>query len=120
MHRRTAPVRLEFDMSSHSVLVASCFCAIAFGAPAAASGQDASPPAAAASTPANTADEPTPPQGGAAAQPGAKSPDAAKPSEKKGEWLFAPIPISSPAIGSGLEFAVARLFPFNKKDEISP
>ena len=44
----------------------------------------------------------------------------AKSSEKKGEWLFAPIPISSPAIGSGLEFAVARLFPFNKKDEVSP
>ena len=41
-------------------------------------------------------------------------------SEKKGEWLLAPIPISSPAIGSGLEWAVARLFPFNKKDEVSP
>ena len=40
--------------------------------------------------------------------------------ERKGEWLFAPIPISSPAIGSGLEWAVARLFPFNKKDEVSP
>jgi len=41
-------------------------------------------------------------------------------SEKKGEWLLAPIPVSSPAIGSGLEWAVARLFPFNKKDEVSP
>lgn len=40
--------------------------------------------------------------------------------EKKGEWMFAPIPVSSPAIGSGLEWAVARLFPFNKKDEVSP
>src|SRR4051794_13996085 len=46
--------------------------------------------------------------------------DAPKVEEKKGEWLFAPIPISSPAIGSGLEWAVARLFPINKKDEISP
>ena len=44
----------------------------------------------------------------------------AKSTEKKGEWLLAPIPISSPAIGSGLEWAVARLFPFNKKDEVSP
>jgi surface antigen Omp85-like protein len=44
----------------------------------------------------------------------------AKSSEKKGEWLLAPIPVKSPAIGSGLEWAVARLFPFNKKDEISP
>jgi len=41
-------------------------------------------------------------------------------SEKKGEWMLAPIPVSSPAIGSGLEWAVARLFPFNKKDEVSP
>ena len=41
-------------------------------------------------------------------------------SEKKGEWMLAPIPVSSPAIGSGLEWAVARLFPFNKKDELSP
>lgn len=40
--------------------------------------------------------------------------------EKKGEWLLAPIPVSSPAIGSGLEWAVARLFPFNKRDEVSP
>ena len=43
-----------------------------------------------------------------------------KSSAKKGEWLLAPIPVSSPAIGSGLEWAVARLFPFNKKDEVSP
>jgi outer membrane protein assembly factor BamA len=40
--------------------------------------------------------------------------------DRKGEWLLAPIPISSPAIGSGLEWAVARLFPFSKKDEVSP
>ena len=41
-------------------------------------------------------------------------------SGKKGEWMLAPIPVSSPAIGSGLEWAVARLFPFSKKDEVSP
>jgi hypothetical protein len=40
--------------------------------------------------------------------------------EKKGEWLLAPIPINSPAIGAGLEWAVARVFPLNKKDKISP
>ena len=43
-----------------------------------------------------------------------------KSSQKTGEWLLAPIPVSSPAIGSGLEWAVARVFPFNKKDEVSP
>jgi outer membrane protein assembly factor BamA len=40
--------------------------------------------------------------------------------EKKGEWLLAPIPVHSPAIGSGLEWAIARVFPFDKKDEVSP
>jgi|WetSurSiteA1Bulk_404760.scaffolds.fasta_scaffold05256_2 hypothetical protein len=40
--------------------------------------------------------------------------------EQKGEWLIAPIPINSPAIGAGLEWAVGRLFPINKKDSISP
>ncbi len=38
----------------------------------------------------------------------------------KAEWLFAPIPISSPAIGTGLEWAVGRVFPLNKDDRISP
>src|SRR5947209_2915322 len=38
----------------------------------------------------------------------AKDKSASQPSDKKGSWLFAPIPISSPAIGSGLEYAVAR------------
>jgi hypothetical protein len=40
-------------------------------------------------------------------------------SGKEGEWLPAPIPFRSP-IGAGLQWAVARLFPFNKKDEASP
>ena len=40
--------------------------------------------------------------------------------EKKGEWLLAPIPINSPAIGAGLEWAVAWIFHLDKKDEISP
>jgi outer membrane protein assembly factor BamA len=32
----------------------------------------------------------------------------------------APIPISSPAIGSGLEWAVGYMFPFSKDDKVSP
>jgi outer membrane protein assembly factor BamA len=62
------------------------------------------------------------PQTGSEAPP-AKIPgqiDSAKASEKKGEWLLAPIPINSPAIGAGLEWAVARVFPINKRDEVSP
>jgi len=44
----------------------------------------------------------------------------AQSSEKKGSWLFAPIPINSPALGAGLQWAAARVFAFDKKDEISP
>lgn len=40
--------------------------------------------------------------------------------EKGGEWVIAPIPINSPAIGAGLEFAVARLFVLNRQDRVSP
>jgi hypothetical protein len=40
--------------------------------------------------------------------------------EKRGEWVAAPIPISNPAIGSGLAWAVGYMFPFDKKDKISP
>jgi hypothetical protein len=69
------------------------------------------------------ADDAQVPQAQTAKPEGAKDqgqPPDPNSAEKKGEWLLAPIPISSPAIGSGLEFAVARLFPFNKKDEVSP
>jgi hypothetical protein len=52
-------------------------------------------------------------------QPDAQKSDPQK-SDKKGSWLFAPIPINSPAIGAGLQWAAARVFPLNKKDEISP
>ncbi len=50
----------------------------------------------------------------------AQTADAKKPEEKKGEWLLAPIPINSPAIGAGLEWALARVFPIDRKDEVSP
>lgn len=33
---------------------------------------------------------------------------------------MAPIPISSPAIGSGLEWAVGYVFPFSRRDKVSP
>jgi len=40
--------------------------------------------------------------------------------ERKGEWLIAPIPIRSPAIGAGLEWAVGYVFPFKSQDNVSP
>jgi hypothetical protein len=39
---------------------------------------------------------------------------------QKGEWLIAPIPIDSPAIGEGLQWAVGRLFLTTKNDKTSP
>jgi outer membrane protein assembly factor BamA len=40
--------------------------------------------------------------------------------EKRGEIVAAPIPISSPAIGSGLQWAVGYMFPFSKDDKVAP
>ena len=40
--------------------------------------------------------------------------------ENKGEWVFAPIPVKSPAIGGGLEWAVGYVAPLNKDDKVSP
>jgi outer membrane protein assembly factor BamA len=40
--------------------------------------------------------------------------------EKRGEIVIAPIPISSPAIGSGLLLGLGFVFPLNKNDKLSP
>jgi hypothetical protein len=63
---------------------------------------------------------PTPGPSGQNQKDGTRANSVSPPSDKKGSWLFAPIPINSPAIGAGLQWAVARVFPLNKKDEISP
>jgi len=39
---------------------------------------------------------------------------------KKPAWILAPIPIVNPAIGEGLEWIVARVFPLDKQDKTSP
>jgi hypothetical protein len=41
-------------------------------------------------------------------------------SEKRGSFIIAPIPISSPAFGSGLLLIVGYVFKFDKDDDISP
>jgi hypothetical protein len=41
-------------------------------------------------------------------------------SQKRGEIVFAPIPLSNPAIGSGLILGLGYIFPLNKNDELSP
>jgi hypothetical protein len=40
--------------------------------------------------------------------------------EKRGSWIIAPIPISSPAFGSGLLLITGYVFKLNEKDELSP
>jgi hypothetical protein len=47
-----------------------------------------------------------------------KSTDAAD--QKRGEIVIAPIPLSNPAIGSGLILGVGYIFPLNKNDKLSP
>src|SRR6185437_7318536 len=40
--------------------------------------------------------------------------------EKRGSLVIAPIPISSPAFGSGLLLITAYVFKFDKEDQVSP
>jgi hypothetical protein len=47
--------------------------------------------------------------------------DTVKPKrEKRGSWIFAPIPISSPALGSGLVLGAGYVFKLNQNDKASP
>jgi hypothetical protein len=39
---------------------------------------------------------------------------------KRGTWVFAPIPITSPAVGSGVVMAVGYVFKLNPDDKLSP
>lgn len=47
--------------------------------------------------------------------------DAAQQKDKRGgEFVIAPIPINSPALGAGLQFVVGYVTPLNKEDTVSP
>jgi hypothetical protein len=49
-----------------------------------------------------------------------KPPEKKKKLVRRGGILVAPLPISSPAIGSGIVPVLAYIFPFSLKDEVSP
>ncbi|MGC2612534.1 MAG: BamA/TamA family outer membrane protein [Terracidiphilus sp.] len=49
-----------------------------------------------------------------------KSKEKKKKSEKRGSFVVAPLPISSPAIGSGIVPVVGYIFPITRKDKVSP
>jgi len=78
-------------------------------------------------TMANTGQEANPtsvPKSASREAPGQETSPPAKPAdrqkvreEKTGEFVAAPIPISSPAIGTGLAWAAGYLFPFDKQDK---
>ena len=76
--------------------------------PATSSGQEATP------SPAKPPDQPD--------QSTAPDKSEAKPKEKekRGSIVAAPLPISSPAIGSGIIPVLGYIFPFSMKDKISP
>jgi hypothetical protein len=58
-------------------------------------------------------------QATAPAQPQAQ-PEEEKKREKRGDIVAAPLPISSPALGSGIVPIVGYIFPFSKNDKVSP
>jgi len=68
--------------------------------------------------------ETTPEPGGPSAQPTVSAqPEKPKEQNKKdrrGSIVIAPVPISSPAIGSGAVLVLGYIFPFSKTDKVSP
>jgi hypothetical protein len=88
--------------------------ALAKAQQSAPSGQQSSTPQ---STPTQAAEQPT--QTETAPQPKAES-EEKKRREKRGEIVAAPLPISSPALGSGIIPIVGYIFPFSKNDKVSP
>jgi hypothetical protein len=81
--------------------------------PAAGSGQEVSPPPPQA---ADQSEQKTAPE-----QPETQPKEKGKKKHSKLQGLVvAPLPISSPAIGSGIIPVLGYIFPFNSKDKVSP
>ena len=97
--------------------------------------QEPATPAQPASPPAQTPDSPAPQTGASQStaptqaktesdKPGDKTESDKKDQKKKkpsrGAFVVAPLPISSPAIGTGLVPVIGYIFPFSTKDKVSP
>ena len=82
------------------------------------------PPVEQSSAPATSQDSSTKPAAGQDQQPAAPEKPEEPPKKKKkpsrGAFVVAPLPISSPAIGSGIVPVVGYIFPFSTKDKVSP
>jgi hypothetical protein len=81
--------------------------------PVVSSGQEATPP------PSNSADQSAQKASPAESETQPKKKDKKK-SGKLAGLVVAPLPISSPAIGSGIVPVIGYIFPFSKNDKVSP
>lgn len=54
------------------------------------------------------------------AEKASQQPEEAKDDEQKASWIIAPLPISSPALGTGIIPIFGYIFPLNKHDKVSP
>jgi len=85
---------------------------LAFGPIQSTAAQEpALPPKAPAATPQTAQDD---------SQVSASAADSSAAKQERGSLVVAPLPIVSPAIGNGIVPVVAYIFPFTKKDKISP
>ncbi len=101
--------RFSFVGPFLSVVTIAVFCLL--GQEVAA--QDSSPSPSPSPSP-TTVVSPTPDD------PDKKDDDASKKNPKRGTLIFAPIPITSPAFGSGLVLGVGYVFKLNPEDKASP
>lgn len=62
----------------------------------------------------------TPPEGTTGSAETQVTSEQGKTSSRRGSFVVAPLPISSPALGTGIVPVVGYIFPFRKKDKISP
>lgn len=49
-----------------------------------------------------------------------QEPSSKKPTERRGEFVVAPLPISSPALGTGIVPILGYIFPLSARDKVSP
>ena len=128
-----AKTRVKATFNYRRALLAACL--VVLGAHAGAAQDTSAPREAVARNPeatgatlpaeAATGQQTQPPAANGSARLTAPAPPDTPPrkkegKEKRGSFVVAPIPISSPAVGSGVVPVVAYIFPLSKTDKVSP
>ena len=128
---RRFPIDLSNSVKTFPILTVLGFCltsALVLGSVKSAAAQETpnptQPPTMEQQTPNETAQQPAVPTSGEA-KPEEKSETTEKKKEENkkehgGSFVIAPMPIVSPAIGSGIVPVVGYIFPFQAKDKTSP